>query len=91
MDLGILIGALKERNKSIWKVIRKRDNYVWFRNLWSAGNDNPEKFCELYEKIRNELGLESDKQHFDRIWQYYTVVATNFNDSLNEWAELLIS
>lgn len=91
MDLDELLRALAQRNRELWRAIEKRDNYEWFRNLWEAGSDNQYRFYDLYRKVREEIGLESDPKEFDRIWSCHCVVAESFESSLDEWAAVLVN
>ena len=88
-DLETLIKAINRRNAMLWRVITKKKNYQWFRNLWDADAD-AKKFFELYSKERKELGLDAEEAHFDKLWQYHMVLNQNLEISLSEWAEMLV-
>ena len=88
-DIEGLIKALNRRNEELWRAIRRRKNYQWFKNLWDS-NAESKKFFELYCEVRKELGLEADEMHFEKMWQYHSVLHESLKVSLSEWAELLV-
>ncbi len=88
-DIEGLLDALNRRNEELWRTIRKRNNYQWFKNLWNSNADSQE-FFELYSKERKELGLDAEEAHFDKLWQYHFVLNQSLEISLSEWAEMLV-
>ena len=90
-DINGLIYALNERNRVLWKTIRKRENYNWFKNLWNK-DANLYEFYELYKKVRADMGGEPhDFDYFDNLWQHYNLLSSKITQALNEWVELLVN
>ena len=99
-DNSEIVMTLPEFESSLYNTLGKIETAVknsdWFKNLWENPDATMYDYYPLYKQIRFCSGLSkgesetSEKQLFNKGWQYRNVLHDDYNNAVIEFCNLII-